>query len=147
MGKLFKLQSVLNYRSILEQEAQQQLAKVLRIQSELLAQVGRQRAELRYLCLDLEQKKEAGLPVSELNLYNVHITMREQQLSALGQRIDEINQKVASSRADLLRTSQDRKMVEKLKEKQGQEHQKELNRKENIMLDEMALQDRSGGLA
>jgi len=147
MGKEFKLQSVLNYRQILEREAQQQLAHALTRQGNLMAQVARQRAEIDYLSSDFEVQKRGGLSIADINLYRSHMRYCEQQIKHLEAELEQSNQEVCERRETLMRSCQDRRMVEKLKQKQADQTQRKILRKENSLLDEIALQNRQGGLA
>jgi len=146
MGKEFKLQSVLNYRQILEREAQQQLAHALTRQGNLMAQVARQRAEIDYLSRDFEVQKKAGLSIADVHLYRSHMLYCEQQIKHLETELEQSNHEVCERRETLMRSCQDRRMVEKIKQKQAQQAQQEILRKENCHLDEIALQNRQGGL-
>lgn len=146
MGKQFKLESVLNYRQILEREAQQELARALGCQGEVMAQIARQRAEMDYLTRDFETRKLAGLPIADLNLYRSHIHCSSEQLQALESELEKANAAVSKCRTELMKSCQDRKMVEKLKQHQNEVHKRELLHQENLSLDEVGLSSRQGGL-
>ncbi|ORJ63522.1 flagellar export protein FliJ [Geothermobacter hydrogeniphilus] len=147
MGKAFKLQSVLNYRQIIERKAQQVLARALTRQGDLMAQLARQRAELDYLTSDFENRKRQGLSMADLNLYRSHIRYSEQQLRSLEKEFEQSNAEVCKCREELMRSCQDRRMVEKLKQKQAVQTRRENLHRENLSLDEIALRERQGGLA
>ena len=58
-------------------------------------------------------------------------------------QLEEIKPLVAEQRQELLAAARERKIIEKLKEKQLAEYLNELDRKERIMLDEISLRQRS----
>ncbi|TYP00209.1 flagellar FliJ protein [Geothermobacter ehrlichii] len=147
MGKRFKLEALLNYRNILEREARQELAGRIRTQEALLAEINRQRAELEFLCRDFVQRQATGMSATDMRLFQSNIQLRQQELAAMEENLQQCNREVALARERLLKASQDKKSVEKLKDRHLQEQQRLARQIENRSLDEIALRRQNGGLA
>ncbi len=147
MGKKFKLQALLNYREILERQARQELAGRLRMQESLLAEINRQRDELDMLCRDFVQRQAAGMSAADMRLFQANIQLRQQELVTLEENLQQCNRDVTLAREKLLKASQDKKSVEKLRERHLQEQRRLVRQMENRNLDEIALRRQNGGLA
>jgi len=147
MGNAFKLQSVLNYRQIVEREAQQQVARALAIQGELMAQLARQKAEIDYLSRDLARREEEGIGIADLDLYRSHLRFSEYRLRNLEKEFEASSKEVKRCRDELMRCCQERQMVEKLKLRQAAAVRQAEQQRENLALDEIALRGRQGGIA
>lgn len=142
MGKAFKLQSVLDYRNILEQQAQQQLAQTLRSQEQVLQDLGNERNQMETMLKDFEAKKRHGLAVEELLLYQSNIHHREQVIAGLQRRLEQLNQEILQRRSRLNRTCQDRQVLERLKSHHQQQQRLDSKRRETGLLDEIGLRSK-----
>ena len=139
MAKKFKLQTVLNYRQTLEDQAQQQLANSLHRQVQLEAQLVQQQNSLQQLDLQLKEKQQDGLSVAELDLFESQIMHRRRQIKQLQQQLEPLERQILAERQGLLQAARDRQVMEKLKDKQQAEYLKDITRKEREMLDEISL--------
>lgn len=139
MAKKFKLQTVLNYRQTLEDQAQQQLANSLHRQVQLEAQLVQQQNSLQQLDLQLKEKQQDGLSVAELDLFESQIMHRRRQIKQLQQQLEPLERQILAERQELLQAARDRQVMEKLKDKQQAEYLKDITRKEREMLDEISL--------
>ncbi len=142
MGKKFKLQSVLNYRQILEDQARQKLAESLQQKTRLEEQLRQQQQATRQLDTELKERQEQGLSVAEMNLFESQIQHRQRQLSHLQTNLQVLESAILGQREDLLQVARDRQVIEKLKEKREREYRQELSRKEREMLDEICLRSK-----
>lgn len=135
----FKLETVLNVKERREEQLKHELMKLqaLKIQEEqLLAEVKEKRAHISKQKSD-ENKK--GTDIQSL----IHF---EQYLGVLLKKIDDTKKsiKVLGEKADIKReevveASREKKVFEKLKEKQYAEFQRVVIQNEQKMLDEMAV--------
>ncbi len=142
MAEKFKLQSVLNYRQSLEDQAQQALTACLQMKSELETQLRQQADLLKKYDGELQFKQQQGMTISEMNLFESHITHCRHLIRDIHQKIDDIDLNIIEKRTLLQKAARDRQIMEKLKEKQDAEYHKELSRKEMAMLDEISLRTR-----
>ena len=142
MAGKFKLQSVLNYRQSLEDQAQQVLAASLQRHNELEAQLQQQRQNLQQHDGELKQRQQEGLTVAEIDLYESQIQHCRRLIENFQERLLQLDQQIISERKELLHVARERQVMEKLKDKQDAEYRQELSRKERIMLDEISLRNK-----
>jgi flagellar FliJ protein len=142
MTKKFKLQSVLNYRSILEEQAQQALALSQQQQQELTAAIATQQQELNDQDEALKQRQEQGLTIAEIDIYESRISHCRQCSAQLQQQLTRLERKIVKQREALLETARDRQVMDKLKERQDAEFRHQEERKERIQLDEINLRNK-----
>jgi len=139
MVKKFKLQSVLNYRTTLEEQAQQALALSQQEQQELLAAIDSQQQELNDQDQVLKQLQEEGLTIAEIEIYESRIHHCRRRRAQLQEQLARLEKKIIKQRAALLETARDRQVMDKLKERQETEFHRQQERKERIQLDEISL--------
>jgi len=142
MAGKFKLQSVLNYRQLLEDQAQQVLTASLQKQNELEAELQQQRQNLQQNDSELKQRQAEGLTVAEIDLYESQIHHCYRLIEDLQDRLKQLEQQIISERKELLHAARERQVMDKLKDKQEAEYQQELSRKERVMLDEISLRNK-----
>lgn len=142
MTQGFKLQSVLNYRQSLEDQAQQVLAESLQQQNELSAQIEVQQLELRQQDLLLKKQQQDGMTIAEIELYETRIIYCQQRCAELHRQKIELQELIEHQRQQLLEAARERQIMEKLKEKQQTEFRRDLERKERAELDEISLRIR-----
>jgi len=139
MAKKFKLQSVLNYRQSLEDQAQQQLAASLQRKGVLEAELQRQRDALQQHDAELKERQQDGLTVAEIELFETQIQHCRRLIEHLQGQLQRLDRQIVGQREELVNAARDKQVMEKLKAKQEAEYRKELNRKERQILDEISL--------
>jgi flagellar FliJ protein len=139
MAKQFKLQTVLNYRKIIEDQAQQKLAETLQIQSDLQRQSQAAAHQLERVVAQIEQKQGEGLSIMELQLFEDEIFHQRKKQAQLAEQLVQIDGVINECRHELMQAMRERKIIEKLKEKQLAEYLRKLEHKERVMLDEISL--------
>jgi len=142
MAGKFKLQSVLNYRTTLEEQAQQALALSQQQQQELIAAISAQQQELDDQDQALKQRQEEGLTIAEIEIYESRINHCRRQSVKLQEQLTRLEKKIIKQRAALLEAARDRQVMDKLKERQEAEFRREQERKERIQLDEISLRNK-----
>ncbi len=142
MAGKFKLQSVLNYRQSLEDQAQQVLSTSLQRQNELETQLQQQRLKMQQHDGELKQRQQEGLTVAEIDLYESQIQHCRRLIENLQESLLQLDRQIVAERRELLHAARERQVMEKLKDKQDAEYRQELSRKERIMLDEISLRNK-----
>ncbi|MEA3545366.1 MAG: flagellar export protein FliJ [Thermodesulfobacteriota bacterium] len=142
MSAKFKLQSVLNYRQSLENQAQQILAASLQRQNQLETQLQQQRQNLQLHDRELKQRQLEGLTVAEIDLYESQIQHCRHLIAEIQKNLQQLVRQIVSEREELLHAARERQVIEKLKDKQEIEYRQELSRKERVMLDEISLRNK-----
>ncbi len=142
MAEKFKLQTVLKYRKSLEEQAQQKLAELLSLEAQFKAQQEEACEQIKLLSARLAEKQQAGLTVLELRLYEDQIDHQRQQAEKMQEQLKLLAALLNERREELMVAARERKIIEKLKEKQLAEYLKKLDRKERVMLDEISLRQK-----
>ncbi len=136
----FKLQTVLDYRERLEGLAQQAHAAALDRESRLLEELTHKRRELAALREEFEERQRQGLSAQEFTWYSNHIGHSMGLLAALVEAWEAARDDLELKRQALCGASQERQLLEKLKEKHLSEERAEALHKEGSQLDEIAVQ-------
>lgn len=134
----FSLDSVLEHRAREAEQAQQELFKSLCIVDLLKAEEVELREEEKKLILELEQMRKGKMSVEH---YSGSLLFHSQLLQSISFKQDEILKATfeANQKRELLKLkNQEKKVLEKLKEKRYKEWQKESAREESKQLDEIA---------
>jgi flagellar FliJ protein len=142
MAGKFKLQSVLNYRQSLEDQAQQVLTASLQRQQDLEDQLLTQQQALDKADIELKQRQQEGMTVAEIDLYESQIHHCRRIIEDIQQRLQRLERRIEEERKELLHAARERQVLEKLKDKQEAEYRQELSRQERVMLDEISLQNK-----
>jgi len=142
MAGKFKLQSVLNYRQSLEDQAQQVLTTSLLRQKELEGTLTGQQQTLDKADIELKQRQQDGMTIAEIDLYESQIYHCRRTIEDIQQRLQRLERRIEEERKELLHAARERQVLEKLKDKQEAEYQQELSRQERVMLDEISLQNK-----
>jgi flagellar FliJ protein len=142
MAKKFKLQTVLNYRQTLTEQAQQQLSHSLQRKSQLEEELQQQQNQFQQLDQQLQEKQQQGLSIAEIDLFESQISHRRRLIVQLQKQLESLKRQILAERRLLLSAARDKQVMEKLKENQQAEYQQELSRKERGLLDEISLRNK-----
>ena len=137
--KPFSLGAVLKYRKQLEDGARQQLYQAMEAEVRMQERLALVREELTELYSGMQQDRDAGTTVDRLILFEHRINLIR-ELEA--RRLTELKKQrslVEKKRQHLVKTSKDRKIMEKLREQQNEAYRKYLEKQERGMLDEIAV--------
>ncbi len=137
--KPFAMESVLTYRQQLEDAARQELFRALEKETSLRSQLAEVQEELATLYHDLEEERRGATTAGRLILYERRIQIVRQQVAELEEKLARQEQRVRQRRRHLLKASQERRVLEKLREQQNRNYRNYLARKEALMLDEIAV--------
>jgi flagellar protein FliJ len=137
--KPFSLDSVLKYRVQLEKIAKNRLYEAEKKRAAVYLQLQQKEDIFRTLIADLAKLQSQGMEVVEMIRYEERIALIKNQVNNLRTTLAEKDKKVLRERENTLIKSKDRKVMEKLKERQNIAWQQYLNKKEAAMLDEIAV--------
>ncbi|WP_414840643.1 flagellar export protein FliJ [Enterococcus saccharolyticus] len=132
----FSLEKILDYRWIQENEAKREYAsaqKALNEQEEIFKQIIEEKGEL----MEIRETTVNRMQIQQWYLLDLN-----QKLSETMQAINELRGFVEMKLQVYIAAQKERKILEKLSEKQFVEHQIAINREEQKMLDEMANRKR-----
>lgn len=130
----FSLEQVLRYRKQLEEQAMQVFAQAVQARDRRL----REKEEYEAAILQARQKAVAGLDAGEIWLVTGYVTALTQDIERARADLAVLEENVDRTRADLTQKAQDRKLLERLKEKQATRHKQAENYKEQQSYDDTA---------
>lgn len=137
--KPFSMEPVLRYRQQLEDEARQKLFADLEKEEEIRTELTRTAGSLSRLYADLTLERIQGTTVARLLLFENHMVIKQEKIKLLQADLEKQEKVVERRRRHLLQASQDKKALEKLKERQNLAYKKYRDKKEAAMLDEIAV--------
>jgi len=137
--KPFSLDTVLKYRLQLEKIAKNRLHAAEKKRAETLQQLQQKEAIYNTLVGDLARLQSQGMNVVEMIRYEERIDLIKNELGILQNSLAEKEKTVLHERENTLQKSKERKVMEKLKERQNTAWRQYLNKKEAALLDEIAV--------
>ncbi len=144
--KPFRLQTVLEHRKRREDEVQKRLMVAREQLRQLLAEREAMEQDVNRLCQECAQAKLDSLKLPEIMLYEQCIGFKKQQILTSNQRIDEQETRVHEQQEELVQARQEKRILEKLKEKRRAAESLRLQHEEKKILDEIAVLYRGGEL-
>jgi len=137
--KPFTMEPVLRYRKQLADEARQKLFASKKKESEIQQKLSLAEETIAELYAALAGETTRGTTVDRLLLFENRILILQETLKKLLVKLEEQKKEVARRRRRLLQAGQDKKALEKLKEKQNLAYKQYRDKKEAAMLDEIAV--------
>lgn len=133
------MEPVLRFRQQLEDEARQNLFTSLEKEGKIRKLIADATNRLDILYTSLAWEEENGTTVDRLLLFENRIAVEKEELGQLLLELEEQEKEVARRRGQLLHASQDKKALEKLKERQNLAYRQFKEKQEATMLDEIAV--------
>ncbi|NDD28127.1 MAG: flagellar export protein FliJ [Proteobacteria bacterium] len=142
----FQLESLLEMRKLGEQRVQARLAERMRISEAERVVLAELEATAATYRAELERRQRGVVDIHEVMTYMEYIGALDGRMHAQRARIADADAEVDRVRAELVRATQQKKAVEKLRERQFEDYTKEQQRAETLYLDEMSsTRQRKGG--
>jgi flagellar FliJ protein len=135
----FNLEPVLNQRKSVEESLQKELVvlkKLLADEKKTLAVFKKAENEASK---KLQQKKKKSVTVFDILLYVRFIEKLSMDIEKQEERISDVKTICDEKREDLVEAMKNRKAIEKLKEKSFKKYQQEVANKEQVFLNEVAI--------
>ncbi len=135
----FKLQSILEFKIKMEDEEKRKLAELMQLQAreeQVLVQI--QQMRMMRIQEYKEKQGQGGINVTDLQMYAYTIEKLKHDIINQQLRLKEIAIAVEQQRDNLLKASQEKKIYEKLKEKQHQAWIDAEEFEEKKLIDELA---------
>jgi flagellar FliJ protein len=138
---VFKLHGVLRHREMIEQEKQRAFALAQAQKSAVQAEIKRLDETVQQALIDLRTNHLTGsLNLSFLAAHRRFMLAMQRQGIELMQRLQEKQKNVDAAQTELAEAAKQRKIMDKLRERQQERWQAEISRKETAQLDEVAMQ-------
>lgn len=139
MAFKFRLQSVLFFRTSLEEKAQLALSRAQRLLEEHRQRHEQLSDERQAMMADLEQRKQGAMTASLYALYVEGLLAKEREMVAQTETVAGQERLVETCRQELARRMQDRKVMDRLKEKDYQLFVAATLQREQKQSDEQAI--------
>jgi flagellar FliJ protein len=133
----FRLERVRALRESVEDQAREELAASLsmRMKGEAMLQA----AMNTVTDAQAARRSAVGATAQELVAIQAYLERTERAREAAELELDRRDAEVDARRGALQNAARDRQVLERLKERQRADHQREANRRESVVLDEMAI--------
>ncbi len=135
----FKLDTVFKHRQMIEDQRQRELAKVLRQRMILLDQLRQMQASITDSKRDLRDGLVGAVDMDRVAHFARYSGQTTARAHAIVAKLATIERQAEVHRAQLLQATQDRKAIERLREKQFRKWKLEQDRREAAMLDEIGV--------
>ncbi len=136
----FTLHQVLNYRADLERLRKQEFATARQDLDRANDKLEQERQEAAELAREFAERNGQIDSVVELQLYADFFARKREQIKQQQERVVALDRILEHRREELVQATQDKKVLESLKEKKELAFRQEQQRKERDFLDEIAVQ-------
>lgn len=133
----FKLQKLLDYRLSMEEEKKNKLGEASRRLEEEKARLRELKNRQNEMNRTFREKTSQGMPVNELKLLANYIDYYKRGIKAQKTKVKMAEDYVDVCREELIKASQEKKMIEKLKEIDYGEFLYEEQKKEEKLVDDL----------
>lgn len=133
----FRLESVLNLRTQLEDNAKNSLARsTIELQKQTACLQDLKCTSDESVC-SLNAEADKGIAVYRLKTYGNYLSFLKNKIANQKEIVNNAQNDVDIHREGLIKAMQERKIIEKLKDKKFQEYTKDQNREEQVLIDEL----------
>lgn len=137
--KPFALYTVLDYRKRQEDTARQRFAEARKVMDTVANRLHDEQDMLNALIRKKELLEKKGINILELVLYEEQITKVIANVKAIEKNLKDKTEIMRKEQQNLVRRAKDRRIMERLKERQDLAWKGYLDKKEMSMLDEVAI--------
>lgn len=137
--KPFRLQTVLEYRQRLEDEAHKALMLSIEEQSQLIAERDAEQADVNRLGRECEAAKTNQVQLQEIMLYDECLVLKKQQIRVCEHKIVEQEKIIRQKQEALTKARQEKRILEILKEKRSAAEKERREQQEKAFLDELGV--------
>lgn len=138
--KRFELHQVLSYRTELERLRKQEFAVAKRDLEHACDLLEQEKREAEELAGDFSARQSEIDSITELQLYADFFARKREDFKEHQRRIEVLDNVLEEQRHELQQATKEKKVMERLKEKQEAAFRKELAHKEGLLLDEISVQ-------
>ena len=137
--KPFTLETVLSYRKRLEDIAQYRFFEAKKVHQQVEQKLAEENKVLFKLSRRSEHLQSEGMDITELIRYEERILQVKANVKAIAKTLAEKADIVFREHQNLISRAKERQIMERLKERQNKAWTAFLEKKETIMLDEIAI--------
>ncbi|MDR1158637.1 MAG: flagellar export protein FliJ [Oscillospiraceae bacterium] len=133
---VFTMQSLLGVKTALEKQVRAELAEARRRVERFRRELLEKQEVLVRLRAEAERKARRGISVRELRLQNIGFNTLFESLARQSRKVEAAEEEAGRVQRRLVDTMQERKILEKLREKQWNAYQEEIRREEALLIDD-----------
>lgn len=138
--KRFEMHQVLSYRTELEKLRKQDFAAAKHDLETASERLEREKSEAEQLAREFSERQHQIDSVFEMQLYADFFSRKREEIKQQLRRVEVLDQIFEDRREDLVQATKEKKVMERLKEKQEDAFRREQAYKEGLVLDEIATQ-------
>ena len=135
----FKLESLLQHRKYIEEIFQCELADTLQALVEKRKSLGRMKADRDRIQNDLHQKLKNGIDAAEMLHFHEYLNSLALDMTAQKARVAEAEKNLEQKRKELVEAVKNRKIMDKLKDKQLAAEVDRLQKNEQNFMNDVAI--------
>ncbi|HOI16146.1 MAG TPA: flagellar export protein FliJ [Geobacteraceae bacterium] len=139
---VFNLERVLHFRRETEKLRKMELALAKREHELAEDRLRREEEAIEKLNLEFMNRQIEGISAFEMQLYSDFFRKKKVDILQQRDQVTELDRQVVEKKDHLVEAATEKKIMEQLKQKRIQAHEKEIAVKEQAFLDEIALQRR-----
>jgi len=139
---VFNLERVLHFRRETEKLRKMELALAKREHELAEDRLRREEEAIEKLNLEFMNRQIEGISAFEMQLYSDFFRKKKVDILQQRDQVTELDRKVVEKKDHLVEAATEKKIMEQLKQKRIEAHDKEIAVKEQAFLDEIALQRR-----
>jgi flagellar FliJ protein len=132
-------ETVLKHRKRVEENLQRQLAELEKSLADEKQTLLGYKSSIRELSAELKQRQMKGSPVSDISLYLSFMKQLSRDIRAQEKSVLQLGTQVELKRRDLLKATQKKKTLEKLKERHMKAQMHARQKQEQAFLDETGI--------
>lgn len=133
----FRLNSVLRLKTQLEDNAKNNLAAATRVLTQREHYLNELKDANEASFNKLNSETNRGISVNQVRNYNNYFAMMKSKIANQKENVNNAKKDVDIKRESLVKAVQERKILDKLKEKKYQEYTKELGKEDQVLIDEL----------
>ncbi|RII29995.1 MAG: flagellar export protein FliJ [Geobacter sp.] len=139
-SKRFELEQVLKYRTEVERVRKQEFVVAKQNLEHATDRLDQEKAQVDGLSKEFCDRHKELCNIEDVRIYADFFTRKREEIKEQKERIVQLGHIVNDRRETLLDASKDKKVLESLKEKKAQEFRIEMDKKEQLFMDEIAVQ-------
>ncbi len=137
--KPFALENVLRHRKRQEDLARNRFTEAKEVAEITSRRHREEKAKLITLLQEIEEIQRDGIEITMLIRYQDQVSQLEKNIAAIEKNLKEKENLMRQTQKNLLLKTRERQIMEQLKEEQNKAWRKHLEKKETMMLDEIAV--------
>lgn len=135
----FSLEPVLRHRKLLEEDLQKDFAVLKRQLLDERERLSNFEQVRDRFSGELQKKQVKSISVSDILLYTDYLQQVSKEMKKQSEKILEAEKSVDQKREELVGAMKNRKMIDRLREKGLKAHVQELSKKEQVLMNEAAI--------